>query len=60
MRRVQVIRRAARRPLAAHETADTAETAGSPVPHSALHGRRAARDAEVAGTVSRIDEVTAR
>jgi hypothetical protein len=57
MRRVQVMRRAARRPLAADETA---ETAAGPVPHSALPRRRAARDAEVAGTVRRIDEVIAR
>jgi hypothetical protein len=57
MRRVQVMRRAARRPLAADETT---ETAAGPVPHSALPRRRAARDAEVAGTVRRIDEVIAR
>ena len=57
MRRVQVMRRAARRPLAADEKG---ETAASPVPQSALHRRRATRDADVAGTVSRIDEVTAR
>jgi hypothetical protein len=56
MRRIQVTRRAARRPL----TADpTVEAATSPVPQSALRRRRAARDAEVAGTLRRIDEVTA-
>jgi hypothetical protein len=57
MRRIQVMRRAARRPLAADETVGTA---AGPVPHSAPHRRRAVRDADVAGTVSRIDEVTAR
>ncbi|HTE74118.1 MAG TPA: hypothetical protein VK640_13085 [Actinomycetes bacterium] len=51
------MRRAARRPLAADETV---EKAAGPVPESALHRRRATRDADVAGTVSRIDEVTAR
>jgi hypothetical protein len=56
MRRIQVVRRAARRPLTAVETV---ETATSPVPQSAVRRRRAARDAEVAGTLSRIDQVTA-
>ena len=56
MRRVQVTRRAARRPLTGDEAVETATTA---TPESALRARRAARDAEVADTLSRIDEVTA-
>jgi hypothetical protein len=56
MRRIQVVRRAARRPLSADETVGSAT---SPLPQSALRRRRAARDAGVAGTLSRIDEVTA-
>jgi hypothetical protein len=55
MRRVQVMRRAARRPLTGDEPVETAATAA---PESALRRRRTARDAEVAGTLGRIDEVT--
>ena len=55
MRRVQVMRRAARRPLTGDETVETATA----TPGSALRGRRAALDSEVAGTLHRIDEVTA-
>ena len=53
MRRVQVVRRAARGPLTDDEPAvdDTAE--------SALSRRRATRDAEVAEALARIDAVTA-
>jgi|GEM_PF-3469143 len=58
MRRVQVRRRAARRPLTGGETVEAATAAT--VLESALRRRRAARDAEVAGTLSRIDEVIAR
>lgn len=56
MRRVQVKRRAARRPLSGDETVETAVTA---TPESALRRRRAARDSGVAATLGRIDEVTA-
>ena len=56
MRRVQVTRRAARRPLTGDETVETATTA---TPASALRRRRAARDSAVADTLTRIDEVTA-
>jgi len=58
MRRVQVRRRAARRPLSGDEAVEAA-AAATPL-ESALRRRRAARDAEVAGTLSRIDEVIAR
>ena len=54
MRRVQVVRRAARRPLTDDQSADNLATA-----ESALRGRRAARDAEIADTLARIDDVTA-
>ena len=54
MRRVQVIRRAARRSLTGDETVGSATTAA---PESSLRRRRAARDAEVTSTLSRIDEV---
>ena len=54
MRRVQVVRRAARRPLTDDQPAENL-TAGT----SALRGRRVARDADVAVTLARIDEVTA-
>ena len=56
MRRVQLTRRAARRQRTGDETVETATTA---TPESALRRRRAARDAAVTGTLSRIDEVTA-
>ena len=56
MRRVQVMRRAARRPLTGDDTVETTTTA---TPESALRRRRDARDAEVADTLTRIDEVTA-
>ena len=55
MRRVQVVRRAARRPLAEDETVETAAA----TPESTLRARRATRDAEVVRTLSLIDEVTA-
>ena len=57
MRRVQVMRRAARRPLTGDESV---ETATATTPESALRRRRDARDADVASTLCRIDEVTAR
>ena len=56
MRRVQVTRRAARRPLTGDDAVETTTTA---TPESALGRRRDARDSEVADTLSRIDEVTA-
>ena len=56
MRRVQVMRRAARRPLTGD---DTVETTAATTPESALRRRRDARDSEVADTLTRIDEVTA-
>ena len=57
MRRVQVVRRATSRPLPVDETAES--TAIRPWSDSALSRRRARRDAEVAETLTRIDEATA-
>jgi hypothetical protein len=54
MRRVQVMRRAARRPLTRAGTVEAATTAA---PQSSLRRRRAARDAEVTSTLGRIDDV---
>lgn len=54
MRPVQVMRRRSPRPLTGDETVETATTAAA---RSSLRRRRAARDAEVTSTLSRIDEV---
>ena len=55
MRRVQVVRRAARRPMSVDEPVEA--TAATPS-ETSLRRRRVARDADVADTLARIDDVT--